>query len=53
MVKFINGWEAPTKQWDKVDITLRISLLTIFSLKLDKSDKKWEVRLFNIGFSNK
>ena len=51
MVKLFNGW-GPQKQVDKFEITLRLSILTIFELSYDISDKKFRLVLLNYGISN-
>jgi hypothetical protein len=50
-MKFSNGWKAYNKQWDKIDIKVRISLLTIFSLKIDISRKEFKIKILNFGLS--
>jgi|APSaa5957512576_1039674.scaffolds.fasta_scaffold75234_1 hypothetical protein len=52
-MKFVNGWNAFNKQYDKIDITLRVSFLTIFSLKIDVSDDTVSFTLFNFAFKSK
>jgi hypothetical protein len=49
---FINGFNASSKQADKIRIELRVSKLTIFKLDLDWSRKSYEFIIFNFGFKN-
>ena len=51
MIKFYNAW-GPKKQVDKFEITLRLSILTIFEISYDISDKKFKLVLLNYGISN-
>lgn len=51
MAKFVNGWNASSKQSDKLDITLRFGILTIFEWKIDTGDKTWSFKIFNFGFN--
>jgi hypothetical protein len=50
-MKFINSWKSvfksKVKQYDKFDITIRISSLTIFKLKFDISRKQFELVVLN------
>ena len=51
MIKFFNGW-TPSKQIDRFEIRLRLSILTIFEFSYDISDKKFKLVLLNYGISN-
>jgi len=48
-MKFLNGWKAPNKQWDKWEVRLRLSAIDVFRLKYDHSDRYFEIRVFNLG----
>jgi len=50
-MKFTNGWHYVQKDGDRVDITFRISVITIFELKLDWSSKSARVTVFNFTLS--
>lgn len=50
-MKLFNAW-GPHKQSDKFEITLRISIITIFELSYDISDKKFKLVLLNYGIQN-
>lgn len=49
-MRFINSNKAFVKQFDKIDITFRISFLTIFQLKGDWSRKYLRIMFMNLGF---
>lgn len=49
----INSWKSPVKQLDKIDITIRISFLTILELKFDYSDKYFRFMILNLGYEKK
>lgn len=51
-MKFINSWSSKIKQFDKINILIRISILTIFQLYFDISNKKYEIKIFNFGIKN-
>lgn len=50
-MKLFNAW-GPHKQSDKFEITLRVSIITIFELSYDISDKKFKLVLLNYGIQN-
>jgi hypothetical protein len=50
-MKLFNAW-GPHKQADKFEITLRLSILTIFELSYDISEKKFKLVLLNYGIQN-
>jgi len=45
----INSWKAKTKQKDKFEITIRISMLTLFEISIDLSKKSYSFMLLNFG----
>lgn len=48
-MNWINGWKTiAIKQWDKGDLVVRISKLTIFELKIDLS-RGFRLMIFNYG----
>lgn len=47
-MKFKNGWASHNKQWDKINIKLRISFLTLLGLHLDWSSKTYSFTLLNL-----
>ena len=51
-MKFTNSWTSVNKQKDKINFELRVSVVTIFKLYLDISDKKFKMVFFNFGLSN-
>lgn len=48
-MKFLNGWKAPNKQWDKWEIRLRLGAIDVLRIKYDHSDKYIEFRILNLG----
>jgi len=48
-MKFKNGWTAVTKQFDKLQIKLRISFITVFELDLDISKRELSLTLMNFS----
>lgn len=50
---FINGWSSKTKQWDRVNINVRISKLTILKLFFDVKNKEFELMILNFGLGIK
>lgn len=49
-MNWINSWKTiAIKEWDKLDIVLRISKIIVFELKIDLS-RGFRVMLFNFGF---
>jgi hypothetical protein len=52
-MNYYNGWKSRKRNWDKLDITLRISKLTIFSIKVDLSNKYYNINILNIGIKKK
>lgn len=52
-MEFINGWKSKVKQFDKIDIKLRLSFLTIFNLSYDYSKKSFEFTILNFTWRKK
>jgi len=48
-MKFKNGWNSLRKQWDKVELKVRISVLTIFELNIDISQRSLKIMVLNFG----
>jgi hypothetical protein len=51
-MKIINSWTSRVKQPDKFEITVRISILTVFELNVDLSRKFYKLVLFNLGINS-
>jgi hypothetical protein len=47
-----NSWRSKSKQWDKIQINVRISAITIFNLDIDFSTKKFSLSIMNFKISN-
>ena len=52
-MKFRNGWNTYTKQWDKLIIRLRISSLDIFALEVDLSRDFYLITILNLTLKNR
>jgi hypothetical protein len=50
-MKIINSWKSKVKQFDKFEITVRISILTIFELNIDFSEKSYRLIILNFGIN--
>lgn len=50
---FKNSWGNKSIQWDKIQIKLRISFVTIFHLDADLSRRFCKLTLLNFSISNK
>jgi len=48
-MKFKNGWSSLRKQWDKAELKVRISALTIFELNIDISQRNLKIMILNFG----
>jgi hypothetical protein len=46
-VKFINSWLSKVKQYDKINITVRISSVTVLRIDGDWSRRELDITLFN------
>jgi hypothetical protein len=51
-MKTINSWKSKVKQSDKIDITVRISSLSIFELNIDFSKKSYRLVILNFGINS-
>lgn len=47
-MRFINGWKWLAKNRDRVEVRLRIGLVTFFDLFIDVGDARWSVTLLNL-----
>ena len=45
----INSWKSKAKQKDKFEISIRISMLTVFEINIDLSKKSYSFMLLNFG----
>lgn len=50
-MKLFNAW-APGKQADKFEITLRLSIVTLFEFSYDISDKELKFIILNYGIQH-
>ena len=52
-MKLRNTWGSKLKQWDKIDINVRIGIVTVFNFKADWSDKLFSLSVMNFKITNK
>jgi hypothetical protein len=50
-MKFKNSW-SKRKQWDKIQINVRIGAITVFNLDIDWSNNKFSLSIMNFKISN-
>lgn len=47
-----NNWRYVKKDANRFEFKLRVSVVTVFELYGDWSDKKWRIGLFNFAIGN-
>lgn len=52
-MKFRNGWNSYTKQWDKLNIKVRLSFIDILSIEIDISRDFYLLTILNLTFKNR
>ena len=52
-MKFRNGWNSYTKQWDKLNIKLRISFIDILVIEVDVSRDFYLITILNLTLKNR
>lgn len=52
-MKLKSTWGAKLKQWDKIDINVRVGAITVFPLNADWSDKLFSLSVANFKLTNK
>ena len=52
-MKFKNSWRSKFKQWDKIQINVRIGAVTVFYLDADWSARRFSLALMNFKISNR
>lgn len=52
-MKFRNGWNTYTKQWDKLAIKLRFSFIDILSIEVDISRNFYLLTIFNLTIKSR
>ena len=50
-MKFKNTW-TKRKQWNKIQINVRIGAITVFNLDIDWGNKKFSLSIMNFKVSN-
>jgi len=48
-MNIINSWKSKAKQKDKFEISIRISMITLFEISIDLSKKSYSFMLLNFG----
>lgn len=51
-MNFFNGWKSYRRNWDKIDLTLRLGGITLISIKADWSNKSYLINLLNMGIKS-
>jgi hypothetical protein len=52
-MKIRNGWNTYTKQWDKLNIKLRISFIDILAIEVDISRDFYLLTVLNFTIKNR
>lgn len=52
-MEFVNGWKYLTKDWNRVELKLRLSVLTVYEVYVDLSDLEYRFTLLNFTVTNK
>jgi hypothetical protein len=52
-MKFRNGWDSYTKQWDKFAIKLRVSFIDVLSIEVDISRSFYLLTILNFTIKNR
>ena len=52
-MKFRNGWNSYTKQWDKLAIKVRFSFIDIFAIEVDLSRDFYLITILNLTLKNR
>jgi hypothetical protein len=52
-MKFRNGWNTYSKQWDKLNIKLRISFIDILAIEVDVSRDFYLFTILNLTLKNR
>jgi len=52
-MKFRNGWNTYSKQWDKLNIKLRISFIDILAIEVDVSRDFYLITILNLTLKNR
>ncbi len=47
-MKFVNGWNYLAKNRDRVELRVRIGVLTLFEVFADVGDARWSITLLNL-----
>lgn len=52
-MKVRNNWRVPHKQWDKIQIRMRVGKIDFFTVEIDISREFYMLTLFNFSIKNR
>lgn len=52
-MKVRNNWRVPHKQWDKIQIRMRVGKIDFFTIEIDISREFYMLTLFNFSIKNR
>lgn len=52
-MKFTNGWRYLFKDGNRINLEVRISIITLLRIYLDFSDRDWSLTLLNFRIGTK
>ena len=53
IMKFRNNWKIHNKQWDKLQLKLRLGKIDVFTLEADISSKFYMITILNFSIKTK
>ncbi len=51
-MEFVNGWKYLKKDWNRIEWKLRVSVVTLYEVYVDVSDKEYRFTLLNFSLTN-
>ena len=52
-MKFRHNWKSWNKQWDKISIRCRLSVVDLFSIEIDKTREFYMITILNFTIKNR
>ena len=52
-MKFRNGWDSYTKQWDKFAFRLRLGKIDVITIEVDISREFYMITILNLTLKNR
>ena len=52
-MKVRNNWKVPHKQWDKIQVRVRVGKIDFLTLEIDISRSFYMLTIMNISFKNR